>query len=1327
MAHWEAVRLASTTNIDLRSRTRSINIDGKLLSVRDLFLLDRVLLKDQTRENENGIYLITRSILPPRLRFTRTDALEHQMIVRVTDGDMNANTTWRLAHISPPTFLPQEWDGDWKAHVRAATAGHVSLIERVVDSVTLEVGDRVLVRAQFNDRENGIYVIPAVGHRWERANDMRIKDDYNGVIVYVSEGEVNANTLWVGASTGVLWPGEGSLIFHPFFSPIASSALIVRRIEELRGISGEIGAVIKVLGANEPGDGGEGDFSWTPSGSDSAPQYDDGGIKIRGHGGWWQRLEAGTKPVNVKWFGAKGDGIADDRAAIQKAINFAYHKRKSIGKSSVAETYSYVRDVYFPAGTYSIGRAQESYGEIGFYHGLEVYGFLHLSGESGGDGVVIKQHESVAPRKTITEASFSTPVVVTCTDHGFINGQIIEQRGVNQNTNANGRFEVRNKTRDTYQIFYLNGKPVEGNGVYSDDFPTVISGISLPAIAFDSGIALIAFQHYKNRFSHIQFQGGRHALRGYGYAVRYGLPLGSRDFAEGATGEKLLLGSRFNPVGTGSRIVDCSFLDQNGYSVWLDMTPMTNPELVRATQDLSILQCKHVGANYIWWFSDHLEVGGGSFYIDQTQFQALDVRRHDACFAEIGNPDGLPLPYIHNPNNTYVHHIMCLPNVVTGRDTQGKPIGMPSMRNGTLFGPGNITISNLECFDTASVIMRTKSSGNAYAGAGAEAGVPLGCGAICRGYLHLHNAFMNCVGMNSIEVYHDFPTEIIIQLAHGLNSTLSNGIWVHEDSYGSRMIEQVSYNGHRSRSFAKPGEPTRVVYHRQLRLTVRNHHLSNGDVIDIYNVEGITLANCCAKVMVIDEHTVDLYREWGLPVEEIIETDSAEVPSLPGYIPGSGRICKSGHVDLMYSGLRQQIPVYSAGLTSPADRTGFMIVDQSVARTEGMTGQIRYGGSPQVDPYSLGSGLFISERADPNRKGRDFSEIATHSRPRNNLFLPGQFGILNPDELMTTHSRQTTLAEPYIRGEVRGSSWSRFTDLSKGYQLEGFRLSGGTGVGVMQLKTALWPADGVELTAGLYTFLWEAKTNHAGTWMFRWIDGQQIIGGLIREYGPTGEAYVQYAVSFWYPGGTTRYIFAIDSFNVPDRGSIVAGCWMIVEGRALAGVPYTMPVDNAQFPALNTVSQDQPNIYFAPLRPSGGTYLRGDIVYNTNPYEGDPVGWVCISDDFSSNPSFADFGQVSPQGGFLMRNWLTVSVGDQRSGGLIDPSILQVDQFNAVRINQTTIGQRLVLPEPTIPAVGKMFAVINVGTQAFQLLEALVEPRTTLLLFWDGTAWSRVI
>jgi hypothetical protein len=1268
------------------------------------------------------------------------------MIVRIVDGAVNANTTWRLAHLSSSFFVLQKWDSDWKAHVRVATTGNVDLNEMTVDSVHLEIGDRILVRSQIDERENGIYIVPASGGRWQRAEDMRVRDDYKGAIIYASEGLLNANSLWVGATIGVMTPGERSLIFKPFFSPPSSGSLSVRSIHEIRGMTGETGSIIKVLGANEPGDGGEGDFSWRSLDSGRLPRYDDGGVMIQGLGGWWQRLGAATLPVNVKWFGAKGDGVTDDRASIQKAINYAYHQRRVIGRSSSAETYSEVRDVYLPAGTYSIGRANSTFGESGYYQGLEVFGFLHLIGESGSDGVVIQEHESVAPKKTIRHASHTSPIMVTCIDHGFENGQIIEQRGVNENTNANGRFEVRNKTRDTYEIYYQNGEPVAGNGMYVDTIPTVINGFAYPAIAYDSGISLIVFQHYKNRFSHIQFQGGRHALRGYGYSVRYGFPLGSRDCADGFPGERIYLGSRFNPVGTGSKIVDCSFLHQNGYALWLDMTPITHPEVVRATQELTLISCKHVGANYIWWFSDHLEVGSGSFYIDQTQIQMNDVRRYDACFAEIGKPDGLPLPYIHNPNNTYIHHIMILSNVVAGKngrfqdhtDTQRKPVGMPSMRNGTLFGPGNITVANVECFDSATVIMRTKSSGNAYAGSGAEAGIPLGCGAICRGFLHLQNAFMNANYVNFIEVYHDFPTEIIIQQAHGLNSTETNGIWVYDDSYGSRQIIDVSLDGDQSRSSPKPGDPTIMLHYRQIRVTILNHDLVNNDVIDIYDVGGIERANCCAKVMVVDEHRFDLYTEWGLPIEQVFQTGLSERPTLPNYTEGTGRICKSGHVDLRFSGLRQQSTINAAGSRSPADRTGFMINDQSVARTEGMTGQIRYGGDPQVDPHSLRSGVFIAEQAEAYRRGRDFNELVVRSRPRNNLFIPGQFGVqrpvafplepsVDPAEFMLESNLQTTTAEPYVRGEVRGSSWRAFADRSKGYLLVGFRLSGGNGVGVMQLKTKQWPAEGVELAAGLYTFLWEAKTDHSGTWLFRCVDGQQVIGGLYREYGPTGDAFVQYACTFWHPGGSSRFVFAIDSFKVPDPGSIVAGCWMIVEGRTDSGVPYTMPVDNAQSPSLNTVSQDQPSIYFSHQRPTAGSYFRGDIVYNTKPAEGSPVGWVCTADDFDSTPTFADFGQISPQEGFLVRNWATISIEDQGSGGIIDPVILQVDKFNAVRINQSTTGRTLAVPEPTIATHGKMFAVINVGIEAFRMLGVVVEPRSTLLLFWDGATWSRVI
>lgn len=59
----------------------------------------------------------------------------------------------------------------------------------------------------------------------------------------------------------------------------------------------------------------------------------DGTVFAKSGGGFWARQYSGA--VNIKWFGAKGDGVTDDRLAIQNAINTT-------------------KDVFIPQGTFKI-------------------------------------------------------------------------------------------------------------------------------------------------------------------------------------------------------------------------------------------------------------------------------------------------------------------------------------------------------------------------------------------------------------------------------------------------------------------------------------------------------------------------------------------------------------------------------------------------------------------------------------------------------------------------------------------------------------------------------------------------------------------------------------------------------------------------------------------------------------------------------------------------------------------------------------------------------------------------------------------------------------
>src|SRR4051794_11249020 len=87
-----------------------------------------------------------------------------------------------------------------------------------------------------------------------------------------------------------------------------------------------------LLGYHAPGDGGGGLFLRDAS---SAARDDGGTVVAAAGGGRWIRVEAG--PLSAKWFGARGDGRADDAPAIQRAIDAADG-----------------RTVWLPAGTYRI-------------------------------------------------------------------------------------------------------------------------------------------------------------------------------------------------------------------------------------------------------------------------------------------------------------------------------------------------------------------------------------------------------------------------------------------------------------------------------------------------------------------------------------------------------------------------------------------------------------------------------------------------------------------------------------------------------------------------------------------------------------------------------------------------------------------------------------------------------------------------------------------------------------------------------------------------------------------------------------------------------------
>lgn len=103
---------------------------------------------------------------------------------------------------------------DWKASVRAASTANVASLSGLltIDGITLQVGDRVLLKNQTTASQNGIYV--AASGSWLRATDADADAEVtSGLAVMVTEGTANADTQWTLTTNDTISVGTTALTF----------------------------------------------------------------------------------------------------------------------------------------------------------------------------------------------------------------------------------------------------------------------------------------------------------------------------------------------------------------------------------------------------------------------------------------------------------------------------------------------------------------------------------------------------------------------------------------------------------------------------------------------------------------------------------------------------------------------------------------------------------------------------------------------------------------------------------------------------------------------------------------------------------------------------------------------------------------------------------------------------------------------------------------------------------------------------------------------------------------------------------------------------------
>lgn len=144
----------------------------------------------------------------------------------LTGADMNNQRIVNLADPSSATdavtrqYVDSKLAGlTWKQPARVATTTNGTLATAyangsVIDGVTLATGDRILIKDQTNQPDNGIYVVAATGAP-ARAADADSSAELDSAAVLVEAGTVNADQAYT-QTTNAPTVGSSNLVWAQF-------------------------------------------------------------------------------------------------------------------------------------------------------------------------------------------------------------------------------------------------------------------------------------------------------------------------------------------------------------------------------------------------------------------------------------------------------------------------------------------------------------------------------------------------------------------------------------------------------------------------------------------------------------------------------------------------------------------------------------------------------------------------------------------------------------------------------------------------------------------------------------------------------------------------------------------------------------------------------------------------------------------------------------------------------------------------------------------------------------------------------------------------------